>query len=436
MNKYKRFIIPLMFSPLLLSGCWDSLEIEEKGFVSAIAIDLANSESKFQMTTPNLQNQLTQEPNQELQQQGNETQLQRDERIFNLNKDEDYGQNENNKFKLTQQLVVPPGLGSSQNSGSNIRPAFQNFSETGDTVIEMNRDMIKRAGRITNVTHLNVVLFSEAVAQEEHLFAELMDIFLREKEMLRSVKVAIVKDHAGDFLNIVPENEKIPGQYISKLLENKSNLEIATPITTGDLQGLLLSKKSFAIPLLNIVDATSLNYLGLSIYNGTEKKVVGILNGDNAKGLNFIHTKDQTGTLNLKLNDNDITLEILEVSSKISLKNADKNNLKFNVSINAEAGIAEQHGSLDMLKQQNYDDLKKALEKKIKEITTNTVSFLQNEVETDLLGLNTHLYKYHYPFWTSIKDDWEDGELYFSQSTVNIDVNVNIEKPGNIIKSN
>ena len=92
--------------------------------------------------------------------------------------------------------------------------------------------MIKQAGRITNVTHLNVVLFSEDVAKEEHLFAELMDIFLREKEMLRSVKVAIAKGQAGDFLNILSENEKIPGQYISKLLENKSNLEIATPITT------------------------------------------------------------------------------------------------------------------------------------------------------------------------------------------------------------
>lgn len=89
--------------------------------------------------------------------------------------------------------------------------------------------------------------------------------------MLRSVKVAITKEHAGDFLYIVPENEKIPGTYIGKLLENKSNLEIAQPLTVGDVQDLLLSKKSFAIPILNTVNATTINYTGLSIYNGPKK---------------------------------------------------------------------------------------------------------------------------------------------------------------------
>ena len=282
MIKYKGFIF-LLLSPLLLSACWDKIEVEERGFVSGIAIDLANSPSKMES---NEQNQ---------QQEKDTTRLQQDERIFNQNIDEDYGQNKNNKFKLTQQLIVPSGLSQAQNSGGNTVPAFRNLSQTGDTIIGMNRDMIKQAGRITNVTHLNVVLFSEAVASEEYLFADLMDIFLREKEMLRSVKIAITKDHAGDFLYILPENEKIPGKYIAKLLEDKSNLEIAQPLTVGDVQALLLSQKSFAIPILNIVNATTINYTGLSIYNGPKKKVVGMLTGDNAKGLNFINSKDQIG---------------------------------------------------------------------------------------------------------------------------------------------
>ena len=262
-----------------------------------------------------------------------------------------------------------------------------------------------------------------------------MDIFVREKEMLRNVKVAITKDHAGDYLYILPENEKIPGMYISKLLENKSNLEIAQPLTVGDVQSFLLSDKSFSIPLLNIVDTTTINYTGLSIYNGKKKKVVGMLTGDNAKGLNFINSKDQTGTLNIKFNNHDVTLEILKVNSKISLKNKDKHHLKFHITINVEAGIAEQYGSLDIMNETHYKELKNALEKEITEITTHTVSILQKDVKTDLLGLDTHLYKYHYPLWSKVKDDWETGQLYFFKSDVNIDVNVTIEKPGNILKS-
>lgn len=235
-----RSIIFLLFCPLLLSACWDKNEVEERGFVSGIAVDLANSPSMINI-------------NEHPQPQENgKMQLQQDEEILNQNVDGDFTQNNNDKFKLTQQLIVPSGLGQAQNSGGNTMPAFRNLTQTGNTIIEMNRDMIKQAGRITNVTHLNVVLFSEAVASEKGVFADLMDIFLREKEMLRSVKVAITKDHAGDYLYILPENEKIPGMYISKLLENKSNLEIAQPLTVGDVQSLLLSKKSFAIPILNL----------------------------------------------------------------------------------------------------------------------------------------------------------------------------------------
>ena len=419
MIKNKGFMF-LLLSPLLLSACWDNLEVEERGFVSGIAIDTANSRSNLDI-----------EPTQ-LQQDGEQL-FQQGEKMLNQNNEENDTQD--NKYKLTQQLIVPSGLGQAQNSGGNTVPAFRNLSQVGDTIIEMNRDMIKQAGRVTNVTHLNVVLFSEAVATKEEVFADLMDIFLREKEMLRSVKVAITKDHAGDYLYILPENEKIPGMYISKLLENKSNLEIAQPLTVGDVQSLLLSKKSFAIPILNIVNPTTINYTGLSVYNGKQNKVIGMLTGDNAKGLNFINSKNQTGTVNIIFNNHDITIEILKLTSAISLKNNNKNQLKFHITIDMETGIAEQYGSLDIMNDTHYKELKKALEKEITKIATRTVSILQNDMQTDLLGLDTHLHKYHYPLWSKVKDDWEEGKLYFSKSDVNISVNATIEKPGNIIKS-
>ena len=419
MIKNKGFMF-LLLSPLLLSACWDNLEVEERGFVSGIAIDTANSRSNLDI-----------EPTQ-LQQDGEQL-FQQGEEMLNQNNEENNTQD--NKYKLTQQLIVPSGLGQAQNSGGNTVPAFRNLSQVGNTIIEMNRDMIKQAGRVTNVTHLNVVLFSEAVATKEGVFADLMDIFLREKEMLRSVKVAITKDHAGDYLYILPENEKIPGMYISKLLENKSTLEIAQPLTVGDVQSLLLSKKSFAIPILNIVNPTTINYTGLSVYNGKQNKVIGMLTGDNAKGLNFINSKNQTGTVNIIFNNHDITIEILKVTSAISLKNNNKNQLKFHITIEMETGIAEQYGSLDIMNDTHYKELKKAFEKEIAKIATRTVSILQKDMQTDLLGLDTHLHKYHYPLWSKVKDDWEEGKLYFSKSDVNISVNATIEKPGNIIKS-
>lgn len=417
MIRYKRLGLLICCFPFI-AGCWDSVEVEERGFVTGIAIDLANSESDPYPPTSNKQNSQSLGQNQQDQ------------------KDEDKELDENNKFKLTQQLINPSNLGSQQSKDTNsVTTAFRNLSQTGDTIIEMNRDMIKQAGRRTNVTHLNVVLFSEAVTQEKDLFADLMDIFLREKEMLRSVKIAITKDHASDYLNILPENEKIPSEYISKLLENKSNLDIAQPLTVGNVQSYLLSKQSFIIPLINQVNETTVNYDGLSIYSGPKSKIVGTLTGNEAKGINFIKTKNQTGTINLKIDDHDVTFEILEIQSKISLNHKDNNPLQFQITIDVESGIAEQYGSLDIMNEKNYKKLQKALEKEIKRITSHTVSILQNDFETDVIGLNNHLYEHYYPLWQSIKDNWEEGQHYFKKSEVHITVNATIEKPGNIIKS-
>lgn len=442
MIRSKRLFFLLCCTPFMV-GCWDNLEVEERGFVTGIAIDFANSEnsstSKTDEQNAQASGQKEQQPNSNAQkkQTQQETPLERDERIHNRNQDEDQQMNENNKFKLTQQLINPSNLSSSEpnKNSSSMSKAYQNFYQTGDTIIEMNRDMIKQAGRKTNVTHLDVVLFSEAVAQEEHLFADLMDIFLREKEMLRNVKIAITKNHASDYLSILSENEKIPSRYIEKVLRNKSNLDIAQPLTAGNVQSYLLSKTSFIIPILNQVNDKTINYEGLSVYSGTHNKIVGNLIGDEAKGINMIKTENQTGTTNLEVDGHDITFEILDVKSKTSYKPTKKNKFSFKIVIDIEAGIAEQYGSLDIMKERNYIKLQSALEQKIKNITLNTISILQNDFKTDVIGLGEYLYQHNYQLWESIKDDWEKGKLYFQKSAVDVKVNVTIEKPGNIIKS-
>ena len=94
----------LLLSPLLLAACWDNIEVEERGFVSGIAIDLANSTSKMDNNE------------QTSSQEQSGTPSQQNEKTFNQNLNENTSQNKNGKYKLTQQLIVPSGLGQAQNA--------------------------------------------------------------------------------------------------------------------------------------------------------------------------------------------------------------------------------------------------------------------------------------------------------------------------------
>ena len=291
---------------------------------------------------------------------------------------------------------------------------------------------MKQSSRVTDVTHLNLVLISEDFAKRPNLFKESIDVFLRERDMRRGIEVAIVNGTAKELLTVEPEHEKIPTQYISKLLEIRGNLEIIETIRIGDIQENVLTDRSFPLPLLKVLDPKNVNYDGIAIFNGKKRKMVGSLKGDDATGLSFLIEDKHTGTLNIKVEEKTSTIEILTVNNKISLENKDVGNLQFQYNIDVKGTIAEQIGNQDVMDPKMHQKFENALSKKIEELTTKTVEKLQKDFQTDALGLESYLYSYHPKLWERVKDDWEAGENYFSTSKVNFKMNITIERPGNM----
>ena len=110
---------------LFLAGCWDEIEIEQRAFVSGVAVDLAEEQSSSKT-----------------------------------------------KIELTSQFIVPENLGTSSGGGGS-GPAYRNLTKTGETIFDTNREMLKEASRKIDVTHLNIVLFSEDLAKQPNLFKQL-----------------------------------------------------------------------------------------------------------------------------------------------------------------------------------------------------------------------------------------------------------------------
>ncbi|WP_332645674.1 Ger(x)C family spore germination protein [Lysinibacillus sp. 54212] len=372
---------------LFLTGCWDRIEIEQRAFAVGIAID------------------------------------------FNKNQDAPH-----NPIQITQQVIVPSVFNSAQDSGGDGQ-AFRNLTKSGETIFEANRNTTNLASRTISATHLEVVLFSEEVVKEPNLFANLMDVFLREMEMHRTINVAIVNGDAHELFNVEPEHEKLPAIYIHGLLENEESINVIKPITFGDIQENLLSKTSFIIPQISKFNSKSVEYEGIAVFHGTRNKVVATFHRGEEKGVIFMRGEVQSGSIVTNVEGNKIANEILDMKRDIALTNKDKNNLSFDVNLTVRSSIAEVLGVEHLLSEKNYAQIKKALEDEINKVSQNSINALQTEINADVLGLNQHLYKYHYQLWDSIKDNWEDGENYFSKSKINVNVNVIIDQSGNINKA-
>lgn len=381
--KIKLFYIYIV-ALLILSGCWDSVDIEDRAFTVGIAVDLTEESGKF----PTLQ--------------------------------------------MTQQVIVPAVFSTSQSTPGK---AYRNLDGTGETIFEINRKTTNHASTKLSVTHLKVVLFSEDVVTEEKVFANLMDVFLREMEMRRTINVAIVSENAKNILDVEPEHELVPAIYIDGLLANEESLITIKSVRLGEVHENLLLNYSFLIPQIKKLNDTNAEYEGLAIFHGPSKKVIGTLKEDKAKGVVILTGGVRSGSIDTNIDGKKIANEILHVKSDIALKNKDKNNLQFDINLTVKSGIAEVLGSVNVLSQENYEQIKKALEDEIEKLVTQSIDTVQNDMNADVLGLNKYLNQDHYKFWQSIKDNWEEGEGYFAKSNIEVKVNVIIDQSGNINKA-
>lgn len=369
---------------MFLTGCWDKLELEERAFVYGVGIDLPEEQSSEKRIT------------------------------------------------LTSQLIVPENLVS---VGGGSGSAYRNLTITGTTVNDSNREMLKQTSRNTDVTHLRVILFSEDVVKKPHAFKEFIDVFLREKDMRRGMEIAVTSGKASDLLAVEPEHEKVPANYISQMLKVKGNIGTIESIRIGDIQEKVLQKESFSLPLLKKKNSKIIDYEGIAIYNGNKEVMVGELKGDEAKGLTILIDNKATGTVNIEVEGNNATIEIIKIHHKIKLENQDPSNLQFRISLKLNATIAEQYGNQDVMNAEVHGKFKNQLAEKVKELVSKTVEKLQKDYNTDAIELGTYLYHFHPKIWKRVKENWETDDNYFSSSKITFDVNVNIERPGTINKT-
>lgn len=373
------FILPFL---LVLTGCWDDIELEERGFLAGVAVDLAE------------------------------------------------GGGEEEMFEVTMQLVVPSGLGSST-QGAGGDKAYRNLSQTGRSLFEINQSVGRQANREINIEHLDVVILSTEVASKKELFDNVVDVFIRQQNMRRGISIALVEGKAKSLLDLETEHEKLPARYIDTLMEYKENAFTIQPVRLGDLQEKMLESRSFVIPILSVFANNSINYSGVAVFRGETRELVEVIRKEDVEGRNFIVGENFEGAMPLEIEGDLITFLVQRGNSSVKLINDDKENLGFHVDIQLSARIVEYLGKKDLSKMENLNLVKRALEKKVKTISESSIKKIKDDLQVDILDLDYYLKMHHYKLWEKVKDNWDTGENYFSKSDIQVKVNVDITDPGN-----
>jgi spore germination protein KC len=242
-QNHRKIIVVFMFSILipLLSGCWDSREIEKRANVLAIGVDIASEEDR-----------------------------QQEDQISHLS--EKFPIPDEEMIKVTAQIAVPGEipLGPQQPGGS-AKPVFV-VEVVGHTFQDAMLNLQQEVAEELFLGHLRIIVFSEDLARSGT--SRFNDFLRRNPEIRRTASLVVSKESASKYMKITPELERIPSLYLADMVDNLSAMGKFPPSFIGLFWTIYSSKgQDPYLPYLELKGKSTIQLNGLAYFHGD--KMVG-----------------------------------------------------------------------------------------------------------------------------------------------------------------
>ncbi|WP_342601828.1 Ger(x)C family spore germination protein [Peribacillus sp. FSL E2-0159] len=386
-----RFLFVSLSVLLLLSltGCWSSHEIEEQSLGIGVAFDKGKKS--------NIEKELNE------QEEGKDL------------------------ITSTYQLITPQVASSTTKQAGPQKKSYVNVSETGNSVLQMARELSLRSEQPITGHHMKVIVIGEDLARSFNL-EQLLDQVFRDNDIRPSCIVLFSKGRASNTLETKAAGE-IPAFRLVGIVDNAyRTTRILPPMSLNKLDGKIKSESSFL--LQNVISVNGeVKFAGAAIIKGKTNKMTGFLNEEELEGVTWITGKGKGGLV--KSFDKETgQLIVYDIESmKSSIKPRVKgNNISFDVNIESEGRLSENWVvSGNPFKNEFLKKAEKASEKEVKRLVRNVVEKMQKEYRVDVAGFGNRLRIEHPRVWKKVKKDWDQT---FSEIPINYHVKLTIKDYG------
>lgn len=368
-------LIAAIFMAAMLSGCWDKVEIDERGFVGVIMVDMAppGYEEKVAESLKDVP--------------GVEGQVGRMIKVTYA-------------FPLTVALAGEGGSGGKE-------PAFTKISSVATTMDKVNRYVDSRISRRLFFGFTQVIIFGEEFLQNPDKVKEVIDYFRRNPEFGRSMRVLAAEGEAADVAEITPEGEKLLSRYTRGVLENQSSSGRITDMTFNEFIVMMSDTGSGVMPRVT-VKKDEIKVAGLALIKGYKK--VGELTEFDTPYFNALNDRSKSGSMSINVDDITVNYVIRNSSRKMELVNSDPDKLEVSVIVKTEGVIPSGEADREIFDSSFLKEVETQLNKVENESFAYVVKKLQKEYGIDALMIGEFLRKYHPSLWSKLGGRW--NEIY------------------------
>lgn len=376
-------ILPLCGSLLLMSGCWDRVELNDLAIITVAAID----------------------------------------------------KKDDNQIELSVQVFIPKALstGGGQGGGGSSGGGMVTLvrSQEGSSMADALSKLQSRIPRKIFWGQCRVFVFGEQLAKGG--IQEEMDFLLRHPEPRERAYMYVSKGKAKKILDLLPPLERHSGEVLREL----SDLRIGMQVTMQDLDEMLTSTaQAAALPFVDTLspgkgqkELEAIPYIvGTAVFN--KDKMIGKMTERETRGVLWLRDEMEAYTVSVKPEGVKGEISLNPVSAHIKMVPRIQNEKwKMLVKVDTEGAVVQNGTNLNLSNPQLIKDVEKAYEKVIEKRIKLALQKVQHEMKADIVGFAEEFYRKYPKQWKQVENHWDEK---FPEVEVNIDVEAHIRRQGYI----
>ncbi|HAK43269.1 MAG TPA: hypothetical protein DCM59_11910 [Clostridium sp.] len=382
-------LIPVMMISLLLTGCWDSVEIDRKAFVSTIGIDI-----------------------------GDDIDV-RSKMINSKESTSEKSIENNNTLRVTYGFPDVRNMNAKKGTASELAITVDGYSMT-DAYFKA----IGKSSRTLHFGHSKLLLLSDELFQYPEILKEIMDYIEREPSLNRSVTMIIVKGKAKDYAKVKPEMEENIHNYITSLMGNSSKNGTVAPITLTKYIDMLKSYDISMLPVFSLENEKDIELKGMAVIK--DFTIKDYLNNNQITDIQIL--RGDIGACRKAINRDghniDYYLKNVDKSLHIGYEN---NKLQLEYVINTEGTLKGYYTEAERLDSGIIEEIEKQFDESMKKDFEEIINFTSNSLKLDVIDIGSDIRRFHRGIWSEVENNWPEA---LRTAEISIKVNNDIRNIG------
>ncbi len=363
-----KFIVRLTFLALiivLMSGCWDRREIEERTTVVAIGLDIVEDD-------PNL-------------------------------------------LSVSIQIPIPLKISGSGGGGGDGdgKEAVIIMEEKGRTVLEGIQALQNRLNQKIFFGQTRILAFGEGLARRG--LRTVSDPFRRDPEIRRLLWPIVVKGKASELLRSRPKLDQIPSVFIMAMFENGTKMGTIPDMNLGNFfVDLSTNDREPFINLLDI-DKDDIKWDGVALFRGDQ--MVGTLTPEETWQMLRIDDEKDGGDLVFAFDgreDRLVTLSTELIKSRKTVTQL-QDRVKVHYKVHMEGNLLEKTFGKDLF---NAEEIRR-IERDANEFLEGNAKTMIQKLQayrSDAMGIGKDIHAFHPAIWKKI--NWTEA---FPSADITVD---------------